>query len=197
MAHPKAFPSDRRERFRGRWPSAARSEEVVSPAITMVCVLSSRRTTSSVFPGTMQAFSGKSTYHGPTGPISLKTVHWTVFRALDAPEPAASLPGEGFGLTRLPNKPEFPYKPRAAFLSPETGQRAKTTCRHKPVDRLFFLLGFYLTARPRQRRLRWVSGTARWAGSRACGDAVAASPDVDMEYCKFLQPPHKISDGMG
>ena len=23
--------------------------------------------------------------HGPAGPISLKTVHWTVFRALDAP----------------------------------------------------------------------------------------------------------------
>jgi len=27
---PKAFPSDPRERFRGRWPSEARSEEVGS-----------------------------------------------------------------------------------------------------------------------------------------------------------------------
>jgi hypothetical protein len=50
----------------------------------------------------MQAFSGKSTYHGPAGPISLKNVHWTFFRALDAPESAASLPGEGFWMPHLP-----------------------------------------------------------------------------------------------
>jgi hypothetical protein len=37
-----------------------------------------------------QAFSPKATYRGPTGPISLKNVHWTFFRALDAPE------GEGY-----------------------------------------------------------------------------------------------------
>ena len=43
-------------------------------------------------------FSSKTPFHGPTGPILLKTVHWTVFRALDAPEP---LPGEGFGALPL------------------------------------------------------------------------------------------------
>jgi len=191
---------------------AEQAEEVGPPAVSSVCVVSLWRRTSSVFRRREAGPLGRKRERFHRNPLTMalpassrcncnevsrQTVHWTVFRALDAPEPAASLPGEGFGLTRLPNKPEFPYKPRAAFLSPETGQRAKTTCRHKPVDRLFFLLGFYLTARPRQRRLRWVSGTARWAGSRACGDAVAASPDVDMEYCKFLQPPHKISDGMG
>jgi len=86
---------------------AEQAEEVGFPAVLMIFVLSPGRTTSSVFPGTMQAFSGKSTYHGPTGPISLKTVHWTVFRALDAPEPAASLPGEGFGAAYLLDKSEF------------------------------------------------------------------------------------------
>jgi hypothetical protein len=44
-----------------------------------------------------QAFSPKSTYRGPTGPISLKNVHWTFFRALDAPE------GEGYGLRQPPS----------------------------------------------------------------------------------------------
>ena len=89
---------------------SARSEEVGPLAVSLVCVLSFRRTTSSVFPGTMQAFSGKSTYHGPAGPISLITLHRRVFRALDAPEPAASLPGEGFGLTHLRDKSEL-YAP--------------------------------------------------------------------------------------
>ena len=41
MWSPKAFP------FRGRWPSAARSEEVVPPAVSSVCALSPRRPTSS------------------------------------------------------------------------------------------------------------------------------------------------------
>ncbi len=27
-----------------------------------------------------------ATYPGPAGPFSLKTVHWTVFRALEPPE---------------------------------------------------------------------------------------------------------------
>jgi hypothetical protein len=47
-----------------------------------------------------QAFSLKATYRGPTGPISLKNVHWTFFRALDAPE------GEGcfWTLCHLPDK---------------------------------------------------------------------------------------------
>jgi len=67
----KAFPSDRRERFRvceamplgGRWAGLqAGSDEVGLPAVTMVYALPFRRTTSSVFPGTMQAFSGKSTF---------------------------------------------------------------------------------------------------------------------------------------
>ena len=56
-----------------------------------------------------RAFSPKATYRGPAGPISLKNVHWTFFRALDAPEPAASLPGEGFGLTHLPDKSEVTW----------------------------------------------------------------------------------------
>ena len=38
----------------------------------------------------------RATFRGPTGPISLKTVQWTVFRALDAPE------GEGFGVRQPP-----------------------------------------------------------------------------------------------
>ena len=42
------------------------------------------------FETTSSALTG--TKHGPAGPISLKTVHWTVFRALDAPQ------GEGKGL---------------------------------------------------------------------------------------------------
>ena len=54
-----------------------------------------------------QAFSPKATYRGPTGPISLKNVHWTFFRALDAPEPAAPLPGEGFWMPHLLDKSEF------------------------------------------------------------------------------------------
>jgi hypothetical protein len=54
-----------------------------------------------------QAFLPKATYRGPAGPISLKNVHWTFFRALDAPEPAASLPGEGFGVMHPPDKSEF------------------------------------------------------------------------------------------
>ena len=71
MRQPKAFPSDRRERFRvcaampmgGRWAGRkAGSDKVVPPAASTVCVVSFRRTTSSVFPGTMQAFSGKSTF---------------------------------------------------------------------------------------------------------------------------------------
>ena len=44
---------------------------------------------------------GRPTYHGPSGPISLKTVHWTVFRALDAPEPLPSVAGEGFWMRQL------------------------------------------------------------------------------------------------
>ena len=48
--HPKAFPSDRRERFRGRWAAACGgSDEVDPPAATLVCTHPSRRTTSSVF----------------------------------------------------------------------------------------------------------------------------------------------------
>ena len=43
----------------------------------------------------MQAFFVKSTYRGPAGPISLKNVHWTFFRALNAPESQATLAGEG------------------------------------------------------------------------------------------------------
>jgi hypothetical protein len=35
--------------------------------------------------GTPPALRG--TVHGPAGPISLKTVHWTVFLALDVPVP--------------------------------------------------------------------------------------------------------------
>ncbi|MBQ8964483.1 MAG: hypothetical protein IJ089_11965, partial [Clostridia bacterium] len=45
----------------------------------------------------------RATYRGPTGPISLKTVHWTVFRALDAPE------GEGFGVRQPPFLLLIPY----------------------------------------------------------------------------------------
>ena len=37
----KAFPSDQRERFRGRWAGRkAGSEEVVPPAVSLICVLS-------------------------------------------------------------------------------------------------------------------------------------------------------------
>ena len=54
-----------------------------------------RGTTSSVSDETMQAFFVKSTYRGPTSPISLKNVHWTFFQALNAPEPQATLAGEG------------------------------------------------------------------------------------------------------
>ena len=43
-----------------------------------------------------QAFSPKATYRGPAGPISLKTAHSAVFRALDAPESLPSVAGEGF-----------------------------------------------------------------------------------------------------
>ena len=39
--------------------------------------------------------AARATYHGPAGPISLKTLHWRVFRALDAPEPLPSVAGEG------------------------------------------------------------------------------------------------------
>ena len=34
----------------------------------------------------------QSTYHGPAGPISLKTVHRTVFQALEAPKGKAREP---------------------------------------------------------------------------------------------------------
>ena len=37
----------------------------------------------------------QSTYHGPAGPISLKTVHRTVFQALDAPKGKAREPPPG------------------------------------------------------------------------------------------------------
>ena len=33
--------------------------------------------------------------HGPAGPVSLKILHWRIFRALDAPEPLPSVAGEG------------------------------------------------------------------------------------------------------
>jgi len=64
-----------------------------------------------------QAFLPKSTYRGPTGPISLKNVHWTFFRALDAPEPAASLPGEGFWLLQHLVKSEFVRQSNYKFLA--------------------------------------------------------------------------------
>jgi hypothetical protein len=55
-----------------------------------------------IFPGVRCPYS-----QGPAGPILLKNVHWTFFRALDAPESAASLPGEGFWMPHLPVKSEI------------------------------------------------------------------------------------------
>jgi len=40
--------------------------------------------------------AARASYHGPTGPISLKTAYYAVFRALDAPETLPSVTGEGF-----------------------------------------------------------------------------------------------------
>ena len=57
----------------------------------------------------------------------LKNVHWTFFRVLDAPEPAASLPGEGFWMSYLPDKSEF------AFLNlptPKSKQYPRKRCLH-------------------------------------------------------------------
>jgi hypothetical protein len=79
----KAFPSDRRERFRGRWAAACGgSEEVGPPAVTMVWAFPLRRTTSSVFQQKRKRFR----------------------RNPPSPEPAASLPGEGFGEPYHPHK---------------------------------------------------------------------------------------------
>ena len=38
--------------------------------------------------------ASRSTYRGPAGPISLKMLHWSIFRALDAPQ------GEAFWFPR-------------------------------------------------------------------------------------------------
>ena len=82
---PKAFPSDRRERFRGRWAAAGGSEEVGLPAISLVYVL---------FPGERPLPSfPEQCKHFPGNPPS--------------PEPAASLPGEGFWLLQHLAKSEF------------------------------------------------------------------------------------------
>ena len=54
-----------------------------------------------------------ATYHGPTGPISLKTAHCAVFRALDAPEPLPSVAGEGFWRAGTPFA--FPSKRSLRF----------------------------------------------------------------------------------
>ena len=63
----------------------------------------------------------RPTYRGPIGPISLKNVHWTFFRALDAPEPLPSVAGEGFwaGAASATLHRDLQHPDKSEFISPQ------------------------------------------------------------------------------
>ena len=113
MCQPNAFPRQRSCRFRGRWisvktlaflpkdgrgrsPGRKRANRRYRKGTDLFRPRCARPPSPEPLPSVAgEGFDNRGSRHscslffGPAGPISLKTLHWSVFRALDVPVPSS------------------------------------------------------------------------------------------------------------